>query len=258
MTGTRPLLWPAVALWAASVACLVAGVVAGVRRRRRRVAGDGGKGSARPVVYLVSLAVFGGAAGTGALLAGPGEMGSPSPEIAEPIFEVSPAASPLVRPEQAPATDTAHQDPVAPSPTSVPSPSRPAGPFEVGFDSVGRVDIDGPEDSIPRVFGEPTSVRPDDSLGKTTKAYVYENPSLSLTIYTFDGKVVYYSAGSSNFKTFSGVEVGDSLDKLKETYGARLEEEGGRYRLTGSKGRVVVFRMEGRKIVRIEGGKQIG
>jgi hypothetical protein len=260
MTEDHPFFWIAVAIWVLSAITLVSAVALAIRRRRRGADSDidDRKNSGRLVPYLVSLSVFGGVLGAGAFFAAPGQMGNPFPQIAEPVFEVSPAASPLVLPDQPSGINSSGEDVVTPTPSPQGGASRLAGPFKVGFDSVGEVKIGTSEDSIERIFGEPTGIRPDDSLGKTTKAYVYEDRSISLTIYTFEGKVVYYSAASPNFETFSGVKVGDSLDKLVETYGSKLQRQAGDYRLTDASGKVVVFRMEGPKIERIEGGTQLG
>lgn len=257
MTGSPPFLWAAVAFWAASSVCLVSGIAVVLRRRRRRADAADATAMGRLPLFLISLAVFGGAAGAGAFYAGPGQTGSPVPDIVQPQFEVSPAATPLVMPEQPPATDSAQPGAATPSPRVSSAATRPAGPFKVGFDSVGDVEIGAPEESISKVFGEPTGIRPDDSLGKTAKAYVYEDGGMSLTIYTLEGKVFFYSAGSSNFVSFSGVRVGDSIDKLREAYGSKLEERDGQYFLGDTKGRVVVFRMDGGKIARIEGGQPL-
>ncbi len=258
MSGERPLAWVAIFIWAASAVSLLAGVILAIRRRRAEISQSEPERGKRMATYLISLAVFGGLAGIGAFYAAPGELGSAQPELVEPRFEISPAASPLVLPQQPAQTETAGAEEVPTSSSPEATKTSRSGPFQVGFDSVGEVRIGGAEESIRQVYGEPTSVRPDDTLGKTLKAYVYEESSFSLTIYTFEGKVVYYAARSPNFETISGVKVGDSVEKLRQTYGSKLEEVRGGFRLSDSKGKVVVFLVDGQKITSIEGGNQIG
>ncbi len=261
MSSPRPYLWLAIVLWSGSGVCGVLAVATALRRKRRRGQGRGEQAASaggRAVLYLVSLSVMGAALGVGAFYASPGRLGSPTPELAEPQFEVSPAASPLIMVQAPPLTDSAEGGEA----TLTPSPARTrrtdGKTYRVGFDSVGDVQIGDDEDTIRNAFGTPTSVRPDDSFGKTLKAFVYEEDGLALTVYTLDGKVRYYSARSDNFVTHSGVAVGDSVDKVRQTYGSRLEEKGdGSLALAGQKGRVVVFWIRSGKVERIEGGERV-
>ncbi len=261
MSSSRPYLWLAVGLWSGSGACGVLAVAAALRKKRRRGEAEGehpASAGGRVVLYLVSLAVMGAALGVGAFHASPGRLGSPSPQLVEPQFEVSEAASPLIMVQAPSLTDSAQGDESTPTTSPSPAGRTDGKTYRVGFDSVGDVQIGDDEDSIRNAFGTPTSVRPDDSLGKTLKAFVYEEGGLALTIYTLDGKVKYYSARSEKFVTHSGVAVGDSVDKVRQTYGSRLEDRGdGSLALAGQKGRVVVFWIRSGKVERIEGGERV-
>ncbi|MER3454943.1 MAG: hypothetical protein C4318_07300 [Acidimicrobiia bacterium] len=199
----HPFVVTAIAIWAASTVMAITAAVLWWKSRADRAKKTNVVRSfrlARMSLYTASLALFGTAVGVGVYLAGPGEIGNPSPIIEEPALLVSPDASPLLVGKQPTISDSA--DDAVVTKTSAPLSNsrldRARGPYKISFDSIGDVRVGDTEESITAAFGDPTGVRPNDSLGRTTKAFVYEEQNLSLTIYTFEGRVIAFSAGLSN------------------------------------------------------------
>lgn len=228
----------------------------------------------RPEAYLLLVGLLLALVGVGVFFLQPAPTASVSdPSIfPSPSFYISPDASPLVLPAAPALTDSSSPEANGAPATSLPQTAD--GPpsdrvYDLGFGHIGPVEIGDPDSKVETAFGKATSKRPEDTPGgKEAVAYVYEERNRSFVVYTSQGKVFYYVVASAGFKTVSGVEVGDSIEKLRQVYGDRLLEGDGRSSTRASRegqyfhlrggDRVVRFLTDGSKIVRIEGGSSGG
>lgn len=241
---SKPLEVFAYIFWAIGAAALVGGVLLFFRAGSDA---DGRRRAGAPVA-LITFAALMLLFGTSAFFAKSGGLADPdSARYSGASDDLTTTLSPI---------PTALSAPAQASPTIEPDSGEEAPPVEIGFEEIGSVAVGGSKSKIEASYGKPAAVVEtvaDD--GKPVEAYSFEGKR-QFMIHVRDSKVRSYTVLSPGFVTFSGVAIGDTYDKVDNTYGSKLKAISDNvYALSGPQSTSMRFHFENGKVSRIEGGQ---
>lgn len=243
LAAARPLSTVAYGAWAVAFAAVAGGAIWLVtsRRKHRQVS--------LAAVALVTFGVLSAIVGVVAFTARPGDVAVP---------ETGPLPSSTLTPTLSP-VPTAPDAPEAGGGGATPrdQDQQAAEPVEIGFEAIGGVEVGDSPSKIESTFGKAAAtVETTGPDGKSATSYTYESGGRDFEIFVRDSKVYGYLVRSKGFNTFSGVAVGDSLEKLKTAYPTKLEKVSpAEYVLAGPRSSSVKFMIDEDKVSRIDGGR---